>query len=201
MSRAENFWSRRRAAVAAEEQASRLEKVRQTDAEAQAALDDKPDDEILDELGLPDPDTLGPGDDFKAFMTKAVPERLRRRALRKLWRSNPVLACVDGLNDYDDDFNSAAENVTVFKTAYQVGKGMLSHIEELQREADAILAEKAAPEGEPAEAVATADQSAETIETVDPAPGNPTVAEADAAAEPAAAPARRMSFSFEGTSA
>lgn len=198
MSRAENFWSRRRAAVAAEDEAIRLEKARQAETEAQAALEERTDDEILGELGLPDPDTLGPGDDFKAFMTKAVPERLRRRALRKLWRSNPVLACVDGLNDYDDDFNSAAENVTVFKTAYQVGKGMLSHIEELQREADAARAEDAAESGAQADAVAGAEQA---DNGVDPAPADASLAKADDDAERPAPRLQRMSFSFEETSA
>ena len=55
-------------------------------------------------LGLPDPDTVVSGDDVAAFLARAVPRAIRNRALRSLWRSNPVLACVDGLNDYDGDF-------------------------------------------------------------------------------------------------
>ena len=35
--------------------------------------DDRPDEEVLEELGLPDPDTMKPGDNFAAFMSKAVP--------------------------------------------------------------------------------------------------------------------------------
>ena len=46
--------------------------------------------------------------DFTVFMNDKVPETLRRMALRKLWRSNPILANVDGLNDYDEDFSDAA---------------------------------------------------------------------------------------------
>lgn len=198
MSRAENFWSRRRAAVAAEQQAIRHEEAQKAEAEIEAALAEKPDDEILSELGLPDPDTLGPGDDFKAFMTKAVPERLRRRALRTLWRSNPVLACVDGLNDYDDDFNSAAENVTAFKTAYQVGKGMLAHIEELESEAEVAEAEDAAPAGEEAEVLVSATEAGDKT---DPAAGLEAAAETDTGAGRAAPNRRRMSFRFEETSA
>lgn len=34
------------------------------------------------EAYLPDPDTLVQGDDFSVFMAKAVPDRIRRRALR-----------------------------------------------------------------------------------------------------------------------
>ncbi|MEL6197291.1 MAG: DUF3306 domain-containing protein, partial [Pseudomonadota bacterium] len=64
----------------------------------------KSDAEILEELGLPDPETLGAGDDFSGFMAKAVPEHLRRQALRQLWGSNPVLANLDELLDYGEDF-------------------------------------------------------------------------------------------------
>jgi hypothetical protein len=33
---------------------------------------------------------------------------LRQRALRKLWTTNPALAVLDGLNDYDLDYTDAA---------------------------------------------------------------------------------------------
>ncbi|MFQ5765526.1 MAG: DUF3306 domain-containing protein, partial [Rhodospirillales bacterium] len=45
--------------------------------------------------------------DFTPFMAENVPEFLRRQALRVLWRSDPVLANLDGLNDYDEDFSLA----------------------------------------------------------------------------------------------
>jgi len=96
-------WSQRRAAVAAEAEAESQLAEQAVLAQEQEALAEKTDDEILEELGLPDPDTLVQGDDFKVFLSKAVPAHIRKRALRKLWRSNPILACVDGLNDYDDD--------------------------------------------------------------------------------------------------
>ena len=91
---------------------------------------EKTDAEILDELGLPDPDSLIKGDDFKAFLRAAVPARLRNRALRRLWISDPVLANLDGLNDYDQDFTDAATAMPVLKTAYRVGRGMLRDIPE-----------------------------------------------------------------------
>ena len=139
-----DMWSRRRASVQAEAEAD--EKQRQTvitDAE-RATLEQKEDAEILAELKLTDPDELGLGDDFSGFMKAAVPERLRRRALRKLWLSNPVLANVDNLVDYGEDFTDAGTIVGNIKTAYQVGRGMLKHVEEMERrmaEADAVLDE------------------------------------------------------------
>ena len=144
MSRGRDFWSRRKAQVEAETQAQ----VRATEADAREAdLADRTDAEICEELGLPDPETMQPGDDFSAFMSKAVPDRLRRRALRRLWRSNPVLANVDGLVDYGEDFTDSATVIGTLQTAYQVGRGMTAHVEELARqgEAEAQTAEDDAP--------------------------------------------------------
>lgn len=81
--------------------------------------------ELLARLELPVPETLTAGDDFTAFMKAGVPEFLKKRALRVLWRSNPVLANLDGLNDYDDDFTSPELNQKVLATAYKVGRGFL----------------------------------------------------------------------------
>ncbi len=133
MTRNATFWDRRRGAVLAEEEASAANEQAALDAEQQEALARKTDEEVLAELGLPDPDTLAKGDDFAAFMAKAVPEHLRKRALRKLWRSNPVLACVDGLNDYDDDYLTGSFGNAPIQTSYQVGKGLLAHVLETMR--------------------------------------------------------------------
>ena len=77
-----DFWSRRKAAVQKAEEAEVKRAQQVAEAEQRAALEEKTDAEILEELGLPDPDTLGKDDDFTAFLAKTVPERLRRRALR-----------------------------------------------------------------------------------------------------------------------
>lgn len=128
MSARSDFWARRKAAVAAEAEAE-SRAVAQAEAVAeQASLEDRTDAEILEELDLPDPDTLEQGDDFSAFLAKAVPERIRRRALRKLWLSNPILANVDELVDYGEDFTDKAMVIEGMQTAYQVGKGMLKHL-------------------------------------------------------------------------
>ena len=131
-----DFWARRKAAVEAEESALLQAEEAQALAEEHAALEDKPDAEILAELNLPDPETLQPGDDIKGFMAQAVPDRLRRRALRQLWKLNPVLANVDGLVDYGEDYTDAACVIENLQTAHQVGKGMLAHVEALAAEED-----------------------------------------------------------------
>lgn len=148
-----SFWNRRRAAVAAEEKAEKAALEAQAHAEAQATLEEKTDDELLAELELPVPETLKVGDDFSAFMSKAVPDRLRRRALRTLWKVNPVLANLDELVDYGEDFTDSAMVIENMQTAYQVGKGMLKHIEEMARQAE----EADAPEAEPEEDEALED--------------------------------------------
>ena len=157
MSGTENFWSRRRAGVAAEEAARKAALEQEVIAAEQAALEGQSDEEILAKLDLTDPDTLVDGDDFKAFMAKAVPEHLRRRALRTLWRSNPVLANVDMLVDYGEDFTDAATVIENMQTTYQVGKGMLKHVEEMVRQAEE--AEKAKEAEDALEAVEEDDDA------------------------------------------
>ncbi|HHI69864.1 MAG TPA: DUF3306 domain-containing protein, partial [Rhodobacteraceae bacterium] len=137
-------WSRRRAAVQAEAEAEARTRQQAEAAAQQAAMAEKTDTEILAELGLPDPETMQPGDDFSGFMQVIVPERIRKLALRKLWRSNPVLANVDHLVDYGEDFTKEGTLGVAVKTAYQVGKGMLKHVDET--EASGEETEKAAEE-------------------------------------------------------
>lgn len=186
-----DFWSRRKARVREEEQAD-LRAAEQEDLRArEAALEEKSDAEILEELGLPDPDTLEPGADFRAFMANAVPDRIRRRALRRLWLSNPALANLDGLLDYGEDFTDGATVVENLQTAYQVGKGMLKHVEDLAREA-ANLDEPAGgevqdlPEEEPAPLAAAPDEPDQAEDVAEPV--------TEASAPP---PRRRMSFTFD----
>ena len=153
---ADSLWSRRRAGVRAEAEAERLVAKAEDQARAEAELAHKSDADILQELSLQNPDEMQAGDDFTAFMRDEVPQRLRNKALRTLWRSNPVLACVDDLVDYGDDFKAEWNATGVIKTAYQVGKGMLAHVEEMERQQ---AAEAEAQEGSEAgsETVAVAD--------------------------------------------
>jgi len=75
---------------------------------------------------LPDIDSLDADSDFTPFMQGNVPEFLRRKALQRLWRLNPVLANVDGLVDYGEDFTDATRVVEGLQTAYKVGRGFLT---------------------------------------------------------------------------
>jgi hypothetical protein len=127
-----DFWNKRKAAVEAEAEAE-LTAAHEISLEETSA--EKTDAELLEELGLPDPDNMVQGDDFSAFMSDVVPARLKTRALRKLWRLNPVLANVDGLVDYGEDFTDAATVFENMQTTYQVGKGMMAHVKELARQA------------------------------------------------------------------
>ncbi|WP_432817063.1 DUF3306 domain-containing protein [Sulfitobacter sp. JB4-11] len=207
MSRGSDFWARRRAGVAAEAEAEQAALDARALQAEHAAYQEMSEAEVLEALDLPDPDTLTHGDDFTVFMAKAVPDQIRRRALRTLWRSNPVLANVDMLVDYGEDFTDSAMVVENLQTAYQVGKGMLKHIEEMARQAE----EAAHPKGDaeeiddqPAEddvlIAAVGDdvvKPSETAETADHIAPAPAEAEAE---ETLAAPApRRMKFRIEET--
>lgn len=198
MTEARNFWSRRRAAVQAEAEAERAADEDQVIAERQAELEEKTDAEILAEFNLPDPDQLQPGDDVSGFMAQAIPDRLRRRALRRLWRLNPVLANVDGLVDYGEDYTDAACVIENIQTAYQVGKGMLAHVEALAAEED-----DSAVEDEPDDAPVIAEEEPlpepEPEPEPEPAPQPVEMALAEDVEEADVSPApRRMTFEFEG---
>ncbi len=188
-----DFWSRRKAAVQAEAEAEIAAVEAQVLSEQHAELEKKTDAEILAEFDLPDPDALQPGDDVSGFMAKAVPDRLRRRALRRLWRLNPVLANVDGLVDYGEDYTDAACVIENLQTAYQVGKGMLAHVEALAAKAEET--EEEAPKVQ-AEDPETEHVSAEADE---PAPEPERIAQVEEPQEAELTPApRRMKFEFEG---
>lgn len=84
----------------------------------------------LDHKDLPDVSDLNAESDFSAFLREGVSEEIRRKALRVLWRSDPVLANLDGLNDYDEDFRSSGVIAEAVKTAYEAGKGYLDREKE-----------------------------------------------------------------------
>lgn len=175
-------------------------------AQKHAELAEKSDEDILEELGLPDPDCLVMGDDFKTFMSKAVPAHLRKRALRTLWRSNPVLACVDGLNDYDDDYLTGSYGQEPIKTAYQVGKGMLAHLLAVEQQKEALL--EVDDEAETEDDFAQVEDDFEQLEDagLDDAVGDDEAMpqaepEADEPVMIASATPRRMQFHFEDDAA
>ncbi len=121
-------WSRRKRARDAESEHP------DTDARTDAPADDKPPADAAEpgaaepgtvEEELPDIDSLDKTSDFTVFLKEGVPEAIRRKALRRLWRTDPVLANLDGLNDYDEDFSAVGMVAEKLKTIYKVGKGYL----------------------------------------------------------------------------
>ncbi|MFP3920205.1 MAG: DUF3306 domain-containing protein [Dichotomicrobium sp.] len=116
-------------------------------------------------------DALDYSSDYTRFMGKDVPEMVQRRALRALWRSDPILANIDGLNDYDDDFTDAATVIKNFVSSYKAGQGY--------RTDEEIAAERGEEEPEPASAELAEDHE-------EPAPaeaGEETPDDADPSAE------------------
>ncbi|MBL4645977.1 MAG: DUF3306 domain-containing protein [Rhizobiales bacterium] len=131
-------WARRKAEISSGETPLEPDEIAAQEEAAEAleqarakTLDEMSDEELLEEFDLPDPDTMETGDDFSVFMKKAIPSRLKNRALRRLWLSNPALANLDMLVDYGDDFTDAAMVVPNMKTIYQVGKGIVRKVEEV----------------------------------------------------------------------
>ena len=217
-----DFWSRRKADVEAEAQVSVQAQQAEETAVLEADQAEKTDIELLEELGLPDPDSMMMGDDFSAFMSKAVPDRLRRRALRRLWLANPALANLDGLLDYGEDFTDSATVIENMQTAYQVGKGMTEHVLEMVRQAEEeaarVAQDQASLEGVENDLNVAGDAAMETHEdafvegaaadvdtdsyTLDEQTGTRELwSEVDFSdgivPDPAALPKRRMTFQFE----
>jgi hypothetical protein len=159
-------WSRRKRTAKDEAETPPAEDVAP---EAAAPEDAAHPDEAEIVAKLPDIDSLEESSDFTVFLQDGVPEALRRRALRKLWRLNPVFANLDGLNDYDEDYTLATSALTAVKTVYKVGKGMISEDDEEPK--------PSAPET-PEEPSAVAD-SQEPTTADEPEVEPPTSGEAD----------------------
>ncbi|MEQ6917443.1 DUF3306 domain-containing protein [Halomonas aquatica] len=122
-----------------------------------SAADHDDDSESSDKPGsldhtLPDPDTLPPGSDIKAYMVSGVSAGLRKRALRRLFSANHY-GFRDGLDDYDDDYRERLKPL-----ASEVAE-RLRHWTRRQVEGDDERTEEA-----PSEAVAAREHHAgETI--------------------------------------
>ncbi len=139
-------------------------------ARAAAEAEAKANREAAEEIDLA---ALTYGDDFSAFLKRGVPEALRRDALRKFFNSDPLLANLDGLNDYDQDFNDPAH--MVYRSSRDAIRGFLDDADELIESVG--------------EKFASADETAERAAQEAPAEAAPeTLAEASPAPEAADAP-------------
>lgn len=173
-------WSRRKAAARQVER----EVVERDQPPAEAAPESARDApaEAIDPASLPDIDSLTVGSDFKVFMRAGVPAELRRQALRKLWRLDPKLANLDGLLEYGEDYTQVGRAGTAAKTAYQVGKGFLEKLDEVEE----VTAEDARTAAAQIEAEADAGATSEPPAETPPRGDTPPAGEV-----PAVAPRRR----------
>ncbi len=127
------------------------------------ALAERPDEELLAEAGMPEPESLTTAEEVQAFLKTALPQRLKTRALRRLWRLNPVLANLDGLVDYGEDYTDATRVIENMQTVYQVGKGMFDKFADPDPE----------PEEEPLVAEAPEDSARRSVaRTARPTPSS-----------------------------
>ncbi|MDH3196344.1 MAG: DUF3306 domain-containing protein, partial [Hyphomicrobiales bacterium] len=131
-------------------------------------------------------DELDENSDYSPFFKAGVPSALKSSALHRLWRSNPVFANIDGLNDYDDDFTFPTTPLAAIKTAWKFGRGFLSD-DDLAGKDEAAPGPETPQMVEPAEGGAAAVAEAATSEPdpVSPAP----IADKDPESGPAAEPA------------
>ena len=183
------FWARRRAAVAEEAMAGDRQSAAEAEVARRDAVEAQDDGEVLAALDLPLPEDTDDAAVLRRFLTETVPQRLKQRALRRMWRLNPVLANLDGLNDYDGDYTDAATVVPGMKTAYQVGRGMLKALQDTPAPVATAQVDEIAPVPEVmADAVAEADDTDAPLEMA--------VAEVTAVGHDAPAGPRRMRFSF-----
>ena len=104
---------------------------------------------------LPDIKTLNESSDYTPFMKDGVPEKLKRLALRKLWKSNPAFGFIDGLDDYDEDYSAIGIVAQEIFTNYKPGKGMVDP-DEAEEEIDEAV--KAEGEVEPEEEARDLDE-------------------------------------------
>ena len=106
---------------------------------------------------LPDIDSLDKESDYSLFMRDSTPQYLKRLALRKLWNSDPTLAVLDGLNDYDEDYSMIGMVAQEISTRYQPGKGIVDPDEEKEKEKENV------EKGD----VETSDEIAEDVEDIE----------------------------------
>ncbi|MDF1606838.1 DUF3306 domain-containing protein [Hoeflea sp. YIM 152468] len=111
------------------------------------------------------------GFDFSIFLKRGVPDLLRKKALRKFFNSSPVLANLDGLNDYDEDYNNPLHKV--YKSTWDVARGFLTESEKILQQTTGRLTRD-----EPLAEVASADMpeddtgdATETAAPIDEEPG------------------------------
>ncbi len=132
------------AALAEEDEAPELPEP-ETEEEALAQLSEA-EPELAEQLQAIDIDKLTFDDDFTVFMQKKVPQIIRRRALSKLWLSHPILANLDGMNEYDEDYTQAADAAEMVRKAFEAAR--LKEEEAARKKAKEMVSQSGQPAGE-----------------------------------------------------
>ncbi len=145
--------------------------------------------------------TINEKTDMSVFLKAGVPAALRNKALATLWRSNPVYACLDGLNDYDDDYSAPGLIMKTYKSAWQIGRGYLDAVAPPEKTASAespAEAEEEAARTSPDEPAGPSQTEAEQPEIeaahMEAAPEDPPQAEFDAEPLPRVPLRRRLAL-------
>ena len=167
-----NRWSRRKQSQGEQDHAETPEET----ATADGTAPDGEEDAALDPATLPDIDSLDKESDFTVFMQDGVPEELRARALRKLWTTDPVLANLDGLNDYDEDFGAILKAGA--KWMQRIAKAE-KKIAAAEKEDGPAGAADARPAEEGSETDSPAPESADTVAAAESAVGEDEDADTD----------------------
>lgn len=190
-------WSARKRAVEAESPEPPVQDT-PTDAEREAREAELEANRLVAEAV--DLETLDKDSDMSVFLREGVPDLLRKTALQKVWRSNPVFANLDELVDYGEDFGRKDLIMETFTSAWQAGRGYLKQVEdaveEVSSDAPAPLETAESQTSPPpdddapetAEAAPPADAPA-AVDAAEPAVSEP-LAEAPEPDTPAAAPVR-----------
>jgi len=189
-------WAKRKSQARAQQEPDREVQPQEVIGPADARPEET-DSQVLQRLGLPEPEALKAGDDFKVFLNAALPATLRRRALRQLWAVNPALANLDGLLDYGEDFTGKASVGEKLKTAWSVGRG---YAEKARANDAPKIEETAGIEVPEAGELIESNPAEERIQSKDAtAVQKPANNEVAAPEEEMEAPqiARRMRFHFE----
>ncbi len=97
--------------------------------------------------------------DMSVFWKEGVPELLKKKAMMTLWRSNPIFANVDGLNDYDEDFANPDLIMKTFESAYEAGRGYMDHIKNEAKKAGLMADDEEQEEVE----IVEADEAVEEV--------------------------------------
>lgn len=142
---------------------------------------------------LPPLDSLTKDSDFTPFLQPGVPDIIKHKALRLLWRKDPFFNIRDGLNDYDEDYNLVATALGAVQSAWQAGSGYAERAEETLEKVEETLGSSEGPQSESRQqAEALQDESQAASESERASQDREALGESDAAGDSSADALRRV---------